>query len=147
MGKTELAVFGEIHPSVLSALDIKGPASAFEVYLDAIPAAKGKAGKSRGRLELSPLMPVERDFAFVVDTKITAAQILKAARGADQALIERVDVFDLYEGKGMPEGKKSLAIAVTLQPKEKTLTEADIDAVAQKIVAAVTKATGGVLRS
>lgn len=147
MGKTELAVFGEIHPSVLAALDIKGPASAFEVYLDAIPAAKGKGGKSRGRLELSSLMPVERDFAFVVDTKVTAAQVLKAARGADQALIERVDVFDLYEGKGMPEGKKSLAIAVTLQPKEKTLTEADIDAVAQKIVAAVTKATGGVLRS
>jgi phenylalanyl-tRNA synthetase beta chain len=146
MGKTELAIFGEIHPSVLAALDIKGPATAFEVYLDAIPAAKAKGGKARGKLELSPFMPVERDFAFLVDAKVSAAQVLKAARGADQALIERADVFDVYEGKGMPEGKKSLAIWVKLQPKEKTLTEAEIDGVAQKIVAAVAKATGGVLR-
>jgi phenylalanyl-tRNA synthetase beta chain len=92
-------------------------------------------------------MPVERDFAFVVDSKVAAQDVVKAARGADRQMIERVDVFDVYEGKGVPEGKKSLAIAVKLQPKERTLTDAEIEAVAQKIVTAVTKATGGTLRA
>jgi phenylalanyl-tRNA synthetase beta chain len=147
MGKMELACFGELHPSVIAALDLKGPVSAFEIYLDAIPTAKARASKARGKLDLSPLMPVERDFAFILNSAVPAAQAVKAARAADPALIDRVDVFDLYEGKGMPEGKKSLAIAVRLQPKERTLTEAEIDAVGQKIVNAVTKATGGVLRS
>ena len=93
-------------------------------------------------------MPVERDFAFVVDTKIAAAETWSKPRAAPTAsLIERVDVFDVYEGKGVPDGKKSLAIAVQLQPKERTLTDAEIEAVAQKIVTAVTKATGGTLRT
>src|SRR5262249_28764734 len=135
-------------PSVITALDLKGPVSTFEIYLDAIPAPKAaRTGKARGKLELSAFMPVERDFAFIVPSKTAANQIVKAARGADQQLIERVDVFDLYEGKGVPEGKKSVAIAVRLQPKDRTLTDAEIEAVAQKIVAAVTKATGAVLRS
>jgi phenylalanyl-tRNA synthetase beta chain len=90
---------------------------------------------------------VERDFAFVVDVKVTAEDVLKAAKGVNRALIERADVFDVYEGKGVPEGKKSLAISVRLQPKDKTLTDAEIDALAQKIVAAAMKATGAVLRS
>ena len=92
-------------------------------------------------------MAVMRDFAFLVDAAITADQVVKAARAADRQLIEAVELFDVYEGKTVPEGKKSLAIAVKLQPKERTLNEAEIDAVAQKIVNAVTKATGGVLRS
>src|SRR5262249_24611182 len=118
LGKTELARFGEIHPSVIAALDLKGPVSGFEIYLDAIPAPKAaRAGKARGKLDLSPFMAVERDFAFIVPSNALASQIVKAARGADQQLIERVDVFDLYEGKGVPEGKKSVAIAVKLQPK------------------------------
>jgi phenylalanyl-tRNA synthetase beta chain len=146
IGKTELARFGELHPSVIAALDLKGPVSAFEVYLDAIPAAKVKAGKARARLELSPLMAVERDFAFTLDAAVPAAHVVKAARAADPLLIQRIDVFDLYEGAGLPDGKKSLAIAVKLQPKERTLTDPEIEAVAQKIVNAVTKATGGVLR-
>jgi phenylalanyl-tRNA synthetase beta chain len=147
MGKTDLVRFGEVHPSILAALDLKGPVSAFEIYLDSIPAPKTRGGKARAKLDLSPFMAVERDFAFIVPSTTAANQVVKAARGADQQLIERVDVFDLYEGKGVPEGKKSLAIAVRLQPKERTLTDAEIESVAQKIVNAVTKATGGALRS
>jgi phenylalanyl-tRNA synthetase beta chain len=90
---------------------------------------------------------VERDFAFVLDANIPADEAIKAAKSAERALIERVDVFDLYEGKGIPEGKKSLAIAVRMQPKDRTLTDAEIETIAQKIVAAVTKATGGALRT
>ena len=97
--------------------------------------------------QISDLMAVERDFAFVLDASVAADAVVKAARSVDRQLIEAVSVFDLYEGKGVPEGKKSLAVAVRLQPKERTLTEAEIDAVAQKIVNAVTKATGGILRS
>ena len=140
-----IAHFGELHPAVLSAFDIKGPASAFEVFLDAIPEPKAK-GKARSTFAPSPYPAVERDFAFVVDAKVTAEDVLKAAKGVDRALIERADLFDVYEGKGVPEGKKSLAISVRLQPKDKTLTDAEIDAIAQKIVAAVTKATGATLR-
>jgi phenylalanyl-tRNA synthetase beta chain len=147
LGPKPLAHFGELHPAVIGAFDLKGPVAAFEIFLDAIPEAKPRNSKARSKLEASDLMPVERDFAFVVDRKVAAQDVVKAARGADRQLIERVDVFDVYEGKGVPEGKKSLAIAVKLQPRERTLTDAEIDAVAQKIVTAVTKATGGTLRT
>jgi phenylalanyl-tRNA synthetase beta chain len=146
LGQKVLGYFGELHPGVLAAFDVKAPVAAFEVFLDAIPEPKQK-GKARALFAPSPYPAVERDFAFVVDAKVTAEDIVKAARNAERILIDRIDVFDVYEGKGVPEGKKSLAIAVRLQPKEKTLTDAEIDAVAQKIVAAVTKATGGVLRT
>ena len=147
MGPKPLAYFGELHPRIIAAFDLKGPVSGFEILLDAIPEPKLRPAKARPKLEASDLMAVERDFAFIVDAKVAADAVVKAARSADRALIERVDVFDLYEGKGVPEGKKSLAIAVRLQPKEHTLTESEIDAVAQKIVSAVAKAAGGVLRS
>ena len=148
-GPKPLAWFGELHPRIAAAFDLKGPVSLFEVFLDAIPeAAKARSSKSRGRnLEASDLMPLTRDFAFVVDADVTADQVVKAARGADRKLIESVELFDVYEGIGVLEGKKSLAIAVTIQPRELTLTETEIEAIAQKIVSAVTKATGGVLRS
>jgi phenylalanyl-tRNA synthetase beta chain len=146
LGPKVLAYFGELHPKVLAALDVKGPAVAFEVFLDAIPEPKSK-GKARPPFAPSPFQPVERDFAFLLDATVSADEVIKAAKSAERALIERVDVFDLYEGKGVPEGKKSLAIAVRLQPTDRTLTDAEIDAVAQKIVAAVTKATGGTLRA
>ena len=147
LGPKLLAYFGELHPRIVAAFDLKGPVSGFEIFLDAIPEPKTRPTKARPKLETSDLMAVERDFAFVVESAVTADQIVKAARAADRQLIERVELFDVYEGKGVPDGKKSLAIAVTLQPKERTLTEAEIDAIAQKIVNAVTKATGGVLRS
>ncbi|MBV9570901.1 MAG: phenylalanine--tRNA ligase subunit beta [Alphaproteobacteria bacterium] len=145
LGPKVLAYFGELHPKVIAAFDLKGPAAAFEVFLDAIPEQKSK-GKARPPFAPSPFQPVERDFAFLLDAKVSADEVIKAAKSAERALIERVDVFDLYEGKGIPEGKKSLAIAVRLQPKDRTLTDAEIEAIAQKIVTAVTKATGGTLR-
>jgi phenylalanyl-tRNA synthetase beta chain len=146
LGPKVLASFGELHPGILAAFDLKGPGAAFEIFLDAIPEPRTK-NRARGVFAPSPFPAVERDFAFVVDAQVTAEDIVKAARGTDRALIERVDVFDVYEGKGVAEGKKSLAIAVRLQPKDKTLTDVEIEAVAEKIVAAVTKATGASLRS
>jgi phenylalanyl-tRNA synthetase beta chain len=146
LGPKVLAYFGELHPKVIAAFDLKGPASAFEVFLDAIPEPKSKA-KARPPFAPSTFQPVERDFAFLLDEGVSADEVIKAAKSAERALIDRVDVFDLYEGKGIPEGKKSLAIAVRLQPKDRTLTDAEIDAIAQKVVAAVAKATGGTLRS
>jgi phenylalanyl-tRNA synthetase beta chain len=146
LGPKVLGYFGELHPAILAALDVKGPAAAFEIFLDAIPEPKTK-GKARAAFAPSPYPAVERDFAFVVDAKVTADDVLKAAKTADRALIERAELFDVYEGKGVPEGQKSLAISVRLQPRDKTLTDAEIDAAAQKIVAAVTKATGAALRA
>ena len=147
LGPKVLAYFGELHPRILSAFDLKGPVAGFEIFLDAIPEPKHRATKARPKLEASDLMAVTRDFAFLVDAIVSADQVVKAARTADRQAIESVELFDVYEGQGVPEGKKSLAVAVAIQPKERTLTEAEIDAIAQKIVSAVTKATGGVLRS
>ncbi|HUT50029.1 MAG TPA: phenylalanine--tRNA ligase subunit beta [Alphaproteobacteria bacterium] len=146
LGNQILATFGEIHPKVLRALDAKAPVVGFEVFLDRLPARKAKGGKARPLLQPSPFQPVERDFAFVVDEGVEAGEILRAARGAEKGLIAEVSVFDVFRGEAIYEDKKSVAIAVILQPTEKTLTDAEIDAVGQKIVAAVTKATGGLLR-
>jgi phenylalanyl-tRNA synthetase beta chain len=145
--KLVLGYFGELHPLTLDALDIAGPVSVAEIFLDRLPEQKARPTKVKPKLELSPFQPVTRDFAFLVDRATPAAEIIRAAQSADKALIQAVEVFDLYEGKGVPEGKKSLAIAVTLQPREKTLTDAEIDAVAQRIVAEVSKKTGATLRA
>jgi len=146
LGPKVLGLFGELHPAILAAFDIKGPAAAFEVFLDAIPEPKAK-GKARAPFAPSPYPAVERDFAFVVDAGVTAEEVLKAARNVDRLLIERAELFDVYEGKGVADGKKSLAVSVRLQPRDKTLTDAEIEAVAARIVAAVSKATGATLRS
>lgn len=143
--KKTLGVFGELHPKVLSELGLKGSAVAFTIYPDEIPLPR-KSGASRGALEISDLQAVERDFAFVVDADVEALTLVNAAAGADKALIDDVRVFDEFIGGSLGEGKKSLAIAVRLQPSDKTLTEKDIEAVSEKIVAKVTKATGGELR-
>jgi phenylalanyl-tRNA synthetase beta chain len=127
-------------------MDLTGPVVAFELDLDAIPEARKKATKGKPALKLSDLMPLERDFAFLVDRKVPAATLLRAARNADKALISGVDIFDLFEGAGVGEGKKSVAIRVTLQPTDKTLTDEDIEKVGASIVSAVGKATGGTLR-
>jgi phenylalanyl-tRNA synthetase beta chain len=141
--KTVLGAFGEFHPDLLATLGIDPPIAGFELYLDAVPPAKRKGAKA---LEASDLQPVRRDFAFLLDGEIAAGEVLRAALSADRALISDVGVFDVFTGKGVPEGKKSLAIEVTLQPRDKTLTDAEIEAVAAKVVAAVKKATGGELR-
>jgi len=141
-----LGYFGELHPRALEALDAQGPIAAFEVILERIPEARTKATRAKPVLELSPFQPVTRDFAFVVDRNAKAADIVRAAQNVDRKLIAGVTVFDVYEGQGIETGKKSIAVAVTIQPREKTMTDAEIDTVAAKIVAEVAKRTGGVLR-
>jgi len=141
-----IAWFGELHPAWAADMDIVGPAAAFELDLDAIPEPRRKPTRSKPALKLSDLQPVERDFAFLVDRSVSAAVLLRAARNADKVLITAVDIFDLFEGKGVGEGKKSVAIRVTLQPTDRTLTDEDIEKVAGAVVAAVGKATGGTLR-
>jgi phenylalanyl-tRNA synthetase beta chain len=145
-GTKALAHFGEIHPGVLAAMGIAGPAVGFEVFLDVIPAPRARQGRAKSLLVLSPFQPVERDFAFIVDESVPAETLLRTARGLDKKLVSEVRLFDVYRGKGVPEGKKSLAMTVVLQPTEATLTDAAIEAFSQKLIAAVEKATGGSLR-
>jgi phenylalanyl-tRNA synthetase beta chain len=144
--KVVIGTFGEFHPSTLKALDVSGALCGFEIYLDAIPEGKRKPTRSKGALILSPYQAVRRDFAFVVDKDVQAAILVKAASGADKKLITSVNVFDLFEGPSVGEGKKSIAIEVTLQPTERTLTEEDFEALSAKIIANVKKSTGGELR-
>ena len=142
-----LGHFGELHPSITAGLKSEGPLVAFEVILENIPEPKVRPTRAKPLLELSPFQPVERDFAFVVDRAIKAIDIVRAAQNVDKTLISNVTVFDLYEGKGIEPGKKSIAIAVTIQPREKTMTDVEIEALSGKIVAEVTKRTGGILRA
>ncbi len=143
--KTVLAHFGEIHPATLAALDVTGPVAAFEVFLEALPAVK-KKGPRKPALEAADLLPVRRDFAFILDAKVAAGDVVRAASGADKKLITAVNVFDIFEGASLGEGKKSMALEVVLQPKDKTLTDAEIEAVGQRIIADVKRATGGEIR-
>jgi phenylalanyl-tRNA synthetase beta chain len=145
--KNVIGHFGELHPRTLAALNAEGPLVGFEVILESIPEPKAKATRAKPALELSPFQPVERDFAFIVDRDVKAADLVRAAQTVDRKLIANVGVFDVYEGKGIEPGKKSIAINVTLQPREKTMTDQEIDALAEKIVSEVQKRTGGVLRS
>ncbi len=140
-----LGVFGELHPRILQAMDVKGPAMAFTIWPDEVPMPR-KTGATRAALELRDLQAVERDFAFVVGSDVEALTLVNAAAGADKTLIENVRVFDEFIGGSLGEGKKSLAITVRLQPTDATLKEKEIEAVAEKIIAKVLKATGGVLR-
>jgi phenylalanyl-tRNA synthetase beta chain len=144
LGPKVIAYYGEIHPRTLKAIDVEAPALAFEIFLDAIPAPRAK-GRTKP-LEKLDLQPLTRDFAFIVDDGVSAQDVVRAAIGADKILISDVNLFDVYRGERMQSGKKSLAIEVTLQPKEKTLTDAEIEAASAKIVSAVVKATGGTLR-
>ncbi len=144
--KNVIAHVGELHPRVLAAMDVAGPVVAFEMILDDIPAPKSKPTKARARLDLPDFMPLTRDFAFIVDAGVEAGEIVKAAQGADKTMVTKVAVFDVYAGVGVPDGKKSVAVAATLQPREKTLTDIEIEAVAAKIVADVGRKTGAVLR-
>jgi len=142
-----LGHFGELHPLSVAALKAEGPLVGFEVILEKIPDPKAKPTRAKPMLELSPFHPVERDFAFVVDNAVKAADIVRAALSVDRKLIVSVTLFDVYEGTGIEPGKKSIAIAVTMQPREKTMTDPEIDALGQRIVAEVTKKTGGALRA
>lgn len=144
--KTVIGAFGEIHPRTLKQLDAKGPLVGFEIHLDGLPLPRAKPTRMKPKLALSDFQPVSRDFAFVVDSAVSAGEMAKLAQGADRALISAVNVFDVYEGDKIEAGKKSVAIEVTLQPVEKTLTDAEIEAVAGKIVAEMAKKFGAQLR-
>jgi phenylalanyl-tRNA synthetase beta chain len=141
-----LAHFGEIHPKVLKEFNVKGPICGFEVFLDAIPNKNNKKSKARSYLDLPQFQAVERDFSFIVDENISSDQTMRAARAADKKLIVEVSLFDVFRGGELSVGKKSLAINVIFQPKEKTLTDEEIDILADKVVVNVKKATGGILR-
>ena len=146
LGKTSLAGFGEVHPTVLAALGVRGPVMAFAIHTKNIPMPKTRSA-TRPALTISDLQAVERDFAFVVDQSVEAITLVNAAKGADKVLIEEVQVFDEFIGGSLAEGLKSLAFTVRLQPKDTTLKDLEIEAVSAKIVEKVSKATGGKLRS
>ena len=141
--KTVMGYFGEIHPGLLAALDLPGPMVVFELNLDAVSEPKRR---KKSTPDLPAFQPVRRDFAFIVDSAVAADSVVRAARGAERTLITGVVLFDVYEGDRMVEGKKSLGVEVTFQPRERTLTDAEIEAASQKVVAAVAKATGATLR-
>lgn len=147
LGKNTLVEFGEIHPRILKALDVEGPVLGFELIVDNIPEPKKKSTKTKPALELSSLMPLSRDFAFVVDEAVAAGDLIKAVAGADKALITQARVFDVYRGQGVAEGSKSVAVEILLQPREKTLTDAEIEALSAKVVAAAEKAVSAKLRA
>ena len=144
--KNTLAHFGEVHPRVLKAMGIPGPVAAFEIFLDNVTKPKRKKDTARPHLSLSAFQRVSRDFAFVINEDVTAEMITSAANKVDKELITETDVFDVFAGGNLEEGKKSMALSITLQPMDRTLTDAEIEEVAKKVVASVTKATGAALR-
>lgn len=145
--KIVLGYFGEFHPKTLGALDVSGALCGFEIFVDAMPEPKKKATRTKPALDLSPFQAVKRDFAFVVDKTVEAGAIVRAATGADRKLISAVNVFDVFEGASVGDGKKSIAIEVVIQPIDKTLTDEDFEALTGKIVGNVLKTTGGTLRA
>ena len=145
--KVVLGTFGEFHPKALEVLDAAGPLCGFEVFVDAIPEPKAKPTRTKPRLDLSAFQAVKRDFAFVVDKAVEAGSLTKAALAADRKLITGVTVFDLFEGAALGADKKSIAIEVSIQPMERTLTDEDFESLAKRIVENVGKHTGGVLRA
>jgi phenylalanyl-tRNA synthetase beta chain len=144
--KVVLARFGELHPASAKQMDITGPVAVFEVFLDALPAERKRTTRARPALALADLLPVKRDFAFVVDRTVAAGDVVRAALGADKVQVAAANVFDVYEGANLGDGKRSIALEVTLAQGDTTLADADIEAVAAKIIAAVSKATGATLR-
>jgi phenylalanyl-tRNA synthetase beta chain len=146
LGNKVLGYFGELHPQLLARLDIDFPVVGFEVHCDAVPTAKSKQGR-KGAVPLSDYQAVTRDFAFLVDSTVATEQVVRAAKMADkQELIKDAHLFDVYQGKGVPEGKKSVALSVTLQAKDHTLNDEELEITSGKVVVAVNKAVDGVLR-
>lgn len=146
LGKEVVGYFGELHPNVIKTMDVKGPVAAFEIFVSRLPEGKDKKSSARPKLELSNFQAVERDFAFIIDENIASVELVKAARKTDKNLITEASVFDLYAGKGIETGKKSIAIAIRLEPKDHTLTDEEIEKVSDLVVENIEKATGGILR-
>jgi phenylalanyl-tRNA synthetase beta chain len=145
LGKNVLAYFGEIHPAILEDMDIKFPVVGFEVMLGNIPASKAK-GSEKPMLSLNPLQPLSKDFAFLVDEAVRSEDLIRAAKGADKALIANASVFDIYQGKGVEPGKKSVALSIVIQPQGETLKDKDLEALMQSVIESVLQNCGGVLR-
>jgi len=145
LGKNILAQFGEIHPSILEEFDVKGPVVGFEIFLENIPEPKRK-GTEKPFLALPPLQALSRDFAFLVDDSVDAKDIVKSAMAADKKLISGASVFDVYTGKGVEDGQKSVALNVTIQPIDESLKDEQIEAIMQAVIDLVGKKTGGILR-
>ena len=145
LGKNIIAQFGEIHPAILDEMGIKTPMAGFEVFIENIPAARNK-GTAKKLLELSPFQPVSRDFAFVVKDEVSAEDLIRSAKSADKKLIADAQVFDVYKGKGIDEGYKSLALNITIQPIAETLSEEQLEGIMSKVIEAVSKKCDGVLR-
>ncbi len=143
--KMTVANFGALHPAMLKALDVQGPVYAFELNLNALPVMKAKSTKTKPVLERADLTPIRRDLAFVVDAGVAAGDLVRHAQGAEKLLISKVDVFDVYQGQGVPEGKKSVAFEVTIQPRE-ALKDDQIQSIMDRVIASVSKGTGGLLR-
>lgn len=146
LGANVIAYFGEIHPALLDEMKITCPVVGFEVFIENIPEPK-KKGTALPLVELSPFQPISRDFAFLADASVEADSFVKAIKSVDRNLIGQVEIFDIYAGKGIEPGKKSVAIAVTIQPKSATLTEAEIEGLTKKIIDTVTQKTGAALRA
>jgi phenylalanyl-tRNA synthetase beta chain len=144
--KTVIAEFGEIHPAVLKAMDVDGPVLGFEIHLDLLPEPKRRDVKTRPAFQPVVLMPLSRDFAFLLPEATPAGDLVRPILAADKALVAEARIFDIYQGPGVPEGFKSVAVEVRVQPRDQTLTEADIEALSDRIVAAAGKATGARLR-
>lgn len=146
LGKNVLAYFGELHPAVLENMGVKSKhVCGFEVFLENIPQSKSK-GTEKPLLVMEPLLPIERDFAFVVDQDVAAEDVRRTALAAEKKLIVDAQIFDVYQGKGIEDGKKSLALSIAIQPRGESLTDKDIDAVMQSVIDAVAKKCDGVLR-
>ena len=146
LGKNVLAYFGEIHPGVLKKFGIKQRVMAFEVILSNIPLPRSSNDKAKKKLELSSFQPVDKDLAFVVDKTVPAVNLMTAAKTADREFIADVRVFDVYEGENLPEGKKSIALALTFQPKDKTFTDQDIENLMNKVIQEMKKKFNAELR-
>lgn len=145
--QTVLGWFGELHPTLAAELDLTASFAVFEVILDRLPVPKARATRTKGALDLSAFQPVSRDFAFVVDRAVPAADLVKAASGVDRKLVTGVSVFDVYEGRGIEPGRKSVGIEITLEPRERTLTEAEIEGLSTRIIGEVARRTGAILRT
>ena len=146
LGPNVLGYFGELHPQIADQLGITGRVMAFEIFVDRLPLPRKNTGPARPLLKLSPLQPVKRDFAFVVAQDVAADKVVKAILSADKALIQQVDIFDVYRGPGVADGYQSLALAITLQPQDQTLSDQQLDALSGRVIEAVEKQTGGKLR-
>ena len=144
----ELAYFGEIHPSIIKKLDLRTDnVLGFEIFLDNIPESQKKIREAKPQFIVSDYQKVVRDFAFVIDEKYSSGEIINLVKKIDKELIKNVKIFDVYQGENITSGKKSIAFNVTLEPKDKTLSEKDIDQVSKKIISIVQETTGATLRS